>query len=313
MSAGPAGSYDVAGTTLGGVPGELARLEAQAALSFDEELRIMRDLGLTRAGPLLELGAGSGAVTRRLRAAEPGLPVIALDVDAELLRHAGGCGAPLVAADGARLPLRTGSVGGVLLRYVLQHLADPAPMLAEVLRVLRPGGTVVVVEVDGMLWGLAEPMYPELAHVHAAMARAQREAGGDRRIGRRLTRLLRRAGFADVLLRPFATTNDTHPTAAFAPHLGPERLAPLVAAGALSVAELALAADRWRRFLADPDAWVMLLGFAAAGTAPPGPAHSAPEKEPPGSTLTGTAPPGPAPSVPEKDPEKPARFGRNAP
>jgi SAM-dependent methyltransferase len=290
VSAGLTGSYDVAGTTLGGVPGELARLEAQAALSFDEELRIMRDLGLTRAGPLLELGAGSGAVTRRLRDAEPGLPVIALDVDAGLLRHAGGCGAPLVAADGARLPLRTGSVGGVLLRYVLQHLADPAPMLAEVLRVLRPGGTVVVVEVDSMLWGLADPMYPELAHVHAAMARAQREAGGDRQIGRRLTRLLRRAGFADVLLRTFATTNDTHPTAAFAPHLGPERLAPLVAAGVLSMAELALAADRWRRFLADPDAWVMLLGFAAAGTAPPGP----------------------APSVPEKDPEKPARFGRNA-
>ncbi|GAA1652483.1 hypothetical protein GCM10009733_057140 [Nonomuraea maheshkhaliensis] len=285
-----AGSYDVANTTWGGVDGELARLEAQAALSFDEELRIMRDLGLTRAGPLLELGAGSGAITRRLRAAEPGLPVIALDVDAGLLRHAGGCGAPLVAADGAGLPLRTASVGGVLLRYVLQHLADPVPMLTEALRVLRPGGTLVAVEVDSMLWGLADPMYPELASVHATMAQAQRGAGGDRQIGRRLTRLLRKSGFTDVVLRPFAATNDTHPTAAFAPHLGPERLVPLVASGALSMAELALAADRWRRFLADPDAWVMLLGFAAAGTAPPGP----------------------APSVPETVPEKPARFWRNA-
>lgn len=285
-----AGSYDVANTTWGGVDGELARLEAQAALSFDEELRIMRDLGLTRAGPLLELGAGSGAITRRLRAAEPGLPVIALDVDAGLLRHAGGCGAPLVAADGARLPLRTASVGGVLLRYVLQHLADPVPMLTEALRVLRPGGTLVAVEVDSMLWGLADPMYPELASVHATMAQAQRGAGGDRQIGRKLTRLLRGSGFTDVVLRPFAATNDTHPTAAFAPHLGPERLVPLVASGALSMAELALAADRWRRFLADPDAWVMLLGFAAAGTAPPGP----------------------APSVPETVPEKPARFWRNA-
>lgn len=290
-AAAAAGSYDVANTTWGGVDGELARLEAQAALSFEEELRIMRDLGLTRAGPLLELGAGSGAVTRRLRAAEPGLDVIALDVDAGLLRHAGGCGAPLVAADGARLPLRTGSVGGVLLRYVLQHLTDPAPMLAEAMRVLRPGSTLVAVEVDSMLWGLADPMYPELASVHATMAQAQRGAGGDRQIGRKLTRLLRREGFTDVVLRPFAATNDTHPTAAFAPHLGPERLVPLVASGALSMGELALAADRWRRFLADPDSWVMLLGFAAAGTAPHG---------------------GPAPSVPETVPEKPARFWRNA-
>ncbi|MGW2153787.1 class I SAM-dependent methyltransferase [Nonomuraea sp. NPDC001699] len=283
MSAAPAaprgggGSYDAATTTWGGVTGELARLEAQAALSFEEELRIMRDLGLTREGPLLELGAGSGAVTRRLRAAEPGLPVIALDVDASLLRNAGGCGAPLVTADGARLPLRTGSVGGVLLRYVLQHVGDPAPMLAEALRVLRPGGRIVVVEVDSMLWGLADPMYPELASVHATMAQAQRGAGGDRQIGRKLTRLLRGGGFADVVLRPFATTNDTHPTAAFAPHLGPERLAPLVASGALPMAGLALAADRWRRFLADPDAWVMLLGFVVAGTAPYGPAQHSSE------------------------------------
>ena len=266
------GSYDAANTTHGGLDGELARLEAQAALSFDEELRVMRDLGLTREGPLLELGAGSGAVTRRLRAAEPSLPVVALDVDEGLLRRAGGCGARLVTGDGARLPLRTASVGGVLIRYVLQHVQDPAPMLAEALRVLRPGGRLVVVEVDGMLWGVADPMYPELASVHTTMAAAQRGAGGDRQIGRKLTRLLRRAGFADVALRPFATTNDSQPTSAFAPHLGPERLVPLVASGALPMAKLALAADRWRRFLADPDAWVMLLGFVVAGTAPYGPA-----------------------------------------
>ncbi|MFC4589590.1 class I SAM-dependent methyltransferase [Sphaerisporangium corydalis] len=267
-----AGSYDAANTTSGGLRGELARLEAQAELSFDEELRIMRELGLRGAGPLLELGAGSGAVTRRLRAAEPDLPIVAADIDETVLAHAACPGVPRLAADGRGLPLRTGSVGGVLLRYVLQHVADPAPVLAEALRVLRPGGLLIVVEVDSMLWGLADPMYPELASVHATMAGAQRGAGGDRQIGRKLTRLLRGAGFADVALRPFATTNDDHPTEAFAPHMGPERLVPLVASGALSMAQLALAADRWKRFRSDPDAWVMLLGFVVAGTAPGGPA-----------------------------------------
>ncbi|MGI5154033.1 methyltransferase domain-containing protein [Microbispora sp. CA-102843] len=279
IEAGRAGSYDAANTTWGGLDGEVARLEAQAALSFDEELRILRDLGLTRAGPLLELGAGSGAVTRRLRAAEPALPVVAADIDTVLLAHAAGAGAPLLAGDAARLPLRTGCVGGVLLRYVLQHVADPVPVLAEALRVLRPGGVLAVVEVDSMLWGLADPMYGELGSVHQAMAAAQRDAGGDRQIGRKLTRLLRRAGFADVVLRPFATTNDDRPTDAFAPHLGPERLVPLVASGALSMAQLALAADRWRRFRADPDAWVMLLGFIVTGTAPGGPDVSPERKQ----------------------------------
>ncbi|MEU7693932.1 methyltransferase domain-containing protein [Microbispora hainanensis] len=267
-----AGSYDPATTTAGGLHGELARLEAQAELSFDEELRILLDVGVP--APLLELGAGSGAVTRRLRAALPDLPVVAADIDTALLAHAADARAPLLGCDAVRLPLADASVGTVLLRYVLQHVADPAAVVAEALRVLRPGGRLVVVEVDAMLWGLADPMYPEMAGVHNRMTGAQRQAGGDRLIGRKLTRLLRRAGFGGVVLRPFATTNDDRPTEAFAPHLGPERLAPLVASGALTLPELALAADRWRRFRADPDAWVMLLGLVVAGTAPGGPAAS---------------------------------------
>ncbi|GHF31122.1 hypothetical protein GCM10018790_05960 [Kitasatospora xanthocidica] len=268
------GSYDPARTTGGGLAAELDRLEAQAALSFPEELRILRELGIGSDGTdatVLELGAGPGAVTRRLRAALPaGTTLIAADIDAELLAHAAGPGVTLLVADGADLPLPDASVDFVLLRYVLQHVPDPVSVLAEVRRVLKPGGRVACTEVDSALWGAAEPSYPELAGVHAKMAAAQRADGGDRSIGRRLPRLLRSAGFDQVALRPFATTNDDHPTDAFAPQLGPQRLEPLVARGVLSLAELALAADRWNRFRSDPDAWVMLLGLTAAATAPAG-------------------------------------------
>lgn len=263
------GSYDPAATTAGGLTGELARLEAQAELSFGAELRILREAGLdAHAGPFVEIGAGSGAVTRRLRAALPGLAHTAVDIDGHLLAHAAGCGAELLVADGAALPLPDDSAGFVLLRYVLQHLADPQAVLAEALRVLRPGGRIAVTEVDASCWGLAEPAYPELAGIHGKLARAQTSAGGDRTVGRRLTRLLRGAGCEEVALRPFATTNDDHPVEAFAPHLGPGRLQPLVAAGVVSLGEFALATDRWNRFRADPDAYVMLLGFTATGTAP---------------------------------------------
>ncbi|MFG2983200.1 class I SAM-dependent methyltransferase [Streptomyces sp. NPDC048258] len=264
-----AGSYDPARTTSGGLAGELARLETQAELSFPEELRLLRELGVTgTGGPLIEVGAGSGAVTRRLRAALPELPLIAVDIDGDLLAHADGAGAELVTADAAALPMETGSAGYVLLRYVVQHLSDPLPALAEARRVLRPGGRILVTEVDASCWGLADPWYPELAGVHAKLSASQESAGGDRTVGRRLTRLLAAAGFDDIALRPFATTSDGRPMEDFAPHLGPGRLQPLVASGALTLAEFALAADRWNRFKADPEAWVMLLGFTAAGTAP---------------------------------------------
>ncbi|MEV6791473.1 methyltransferase domain-containing protein [Streptomyces sp. NPDC051320] len=262
----PAGSYDPARTTGGGLNGELARLEAQAALAFPEELRVLREAGMPERGVLLELGAGPGAVTRRLRAALPELSVVALDVDEQLLAHGTAEGAAKTVGDAGRLPLRDGSVDAVLLRYVLQHLPDPKPALAEVARVLRPGGRVITVEVDGGCWGLAEPAYPELARIHAKVAAAQSTAGGDRTIGRRMTRMLRAAGFDEVKLRLFATSSDDRPVGDFAPHLGPQRLEPLVASGQLSIAELALAADRWRRFRDDPDAWVMLVGFVASGT-----------------------------------------------
>lgn len=64
----------------------------------------------------------------------------------ERLRHE-GFGAMPVAFDlmaGGRLPYGDGSVDGVILPQVLEHMPDPQAMLDEVARVLAPGGTVTV-------------------------------------------------------------------------------------------------------------------------------------------------------------------------
>jgi SAM-dependent methyltransferase len=271
------GSYNPDRTTAGALAGEVARLEAQAALSFAEELALLRDLGLheTTGGPaaarapLLEVGCGTGALTRRLAAAMPGRTIVALDADAGLLGHVpAGAGSRPVCGDARTLPVATGSAGAVLFRYVLQHFRDPLPPLREALRVLRPGGGVYVTEVDGGLWGLAEPAEPALAAVYSRAAAAQQAAGGDRLIGRKMSGYLRAAGFTGVRVRPFAVTSDDHPVADFAPHLGPDRLVPLVEDGTLSLTDLAAAAGGWARFRANPRAWVMIVGLIATGRAP---------------------------------------------
>jgi SAM-dependent methyltransferase len=263
--------YDPARVTAGGVAGEIARLAAQAALTFDEELRILRELGLAERDPLVDIGCGTAEVTGRLRAACPGLRVAGIDASPALLAHARYRGVPLAGGSAGRLPLRSGHAGSVLLRYVVQHLPAPDLVLAEARRVLRPGGLLAVVEVDEALWGLAQPAFPEIEAIHRKAARARRATGTNRQIVRQLPRLLWRAGFTGVVVRPFAVTNDRVPTESFAVHLGPAQLAPLVADGALSLADLSAAASAWNRFRADPDAWVLLLGLVIAGYAPGSP------------------------------------------
>ncbi|NNG37445.1 class I SAM-dependent methyltransferase [Nakamurella aerolata] len=262
-----AGSYRAAATVPGGLAAEHRRLAAQAELSWPQELSLLRRLGLDRCRELVEVGAGNGAVTRLLRRDFPGLTLTAVDIDPELLDPRAGADHTLV-ADAAALPLPDSSADAVLLRFVVQHLNAPAPALSEAVRVLRPGGLLLVTDVDAALWGVAEPFQPELTGVYRALQRAQQGDGGNRLVARRLTRLLTAAGCVDVALHSYVTTNDNRPTADFAVHLGPDRLAPLVATGELTVAELAQAAAAWSRFAADPQAWVMLLGFTAVGRRP---------------------------------------------
>jgi SAM-dependent methyltransferase len=270
----PPSGYDPQRITAGGIAGEAARLEAQAELTFAEELWILKDLGLADAGPLVDLGCGTGSVAKRIRAALPGLPVVGVDASMTLLSHAGGSGVALAGATACALPLRSGTAGGVLMRYVVQHLPEPALALAEIRRILRPGGLLAVVEVDEELWGLAQPTFSELEVVHRKAAAARRSTGTDRRAVRQLPRLLRGCGFTDIVVRPFAITNEQVPTADFAVHLGPDQFVPLAAAGTISLADLSLAAYCWNRFRSDPDAWILLLGLIVAGHAPGGPART---------------------------------------
>jgi SAM-dependent methyltransferase len=94
-------------------------------------------------GVALDLGCGDGNVTAALRAG--GWDVLALDLSPELAAAArAGTGAPVVVADALRLPLATGRMAAVATAFVLPHLDDLGTALAEVHRVLRPEGLLVM-------------------------------------------------------------------------------------------------------------------------------------------------------------------------
>lgn len=91
-------------------------------------------------GPMLDLGCGRGFSLRLAAAAGLG-EVVGLEPDPRRLLEARQAGpAPLVRGEGQRLPFGSGSFTRALVCEVLEHVEQEAALLAEVRRVLRPGG-----------------------------------------------------------------------------------------------------------------------------------------------------------------------------
>jgi SAM-dependent methyltransferase len=97
-------------------------------------------------GPLLDAGCGTGGFLRHLAELQPGLQTVGLDYMPEAARRAADkSGRPVTAGDANRLPFPNGSFGGAVSVDVICHAGvDPARALAELHRVLRPGGTLVL-------------------------------------------------------------------------------------------------------------------------------------------------------------------------
>ena len=92
-------------------------------------------------GPILDAGCGSGAYTRSLREAHPDQLVVAADLSGGM---ASAGGAPATVADVTALPFPDGTFDAAIALHMLYHLPSPADGIAELKRVLRPGGTLVI-------------------------------------------------------------------------------------------------------------------------------------------------------------------------
>jgi len=110
-----------------------------------------RALGLAAAvapaaGRVLDVGAGTGALLARLAAERPALLAAAVDLAPGMCARARVAAprAALAAADAEALPFRAGVFDLVVSTSTLQWLPRLEPSLAEMRRVLAPGGAVCV-------------------------------------------------------------------------------------------------------------------------------------------------------------------------
>ncbi len=102
---------------------------------------LLEDMGPVR-GRVLDVGCGAGSVAKAVKRERPDLDVLACDVSRSALAAANAApgGVEFRLAGAEKLPFGDGELDFVWIFDVLEHVESPEQVLAEVARVLRPGG-----------------------------------------------------------------------------------------------------------------------------------------------------------------------------
>lgn len=199
---------------------ELGRLERQASVAWPMERERLKAAGLLADMRVLDLACGPGFISRRIAGEMgPGGAVLGVDLNDRLLDVAyenardrnsegkGGAELSFMRGDVYRLDLPDNHFDFVYARFLFQHLERPIDAMIEVRRVLKPGGKLVIADIDDSVFSIL----PEPAGLKALFdlaAQGQRDLGGDRQVGRKLPYYLKKSGFGDVKTDIAVITSD---------------------------------------------------------------------------------------------------------
>jgi SAM-dependent methyltransferase len=173
---------------------------------------------LDEARTILDVGSGVGHWSREIARIAPAARLEGLDREPRWVEEATARAAAAGLASRARyrqgtaesLPFQDGAFDVVTCQTLLIHVADPAAVLAEMVRVARPGGLVVAAEptnstaplVDALALGQPAEIAGALTGFFVACQQGKKALGlGDDSIGEKLPGLFAGAGLRDVDVR----------------------------------------------------------------------------------------------------------------
>ena len=175
------------------------RYQIQAKWTDAARSRLFIMSGLDTAGRILEVGSGTGVITREISTRFRG-STFGLDINpqANAFAAAHDPQTRYVTGDGKLLPYPEATFDAALCHFLLMWVSEPIKIISEMARVTLPGGWVLA---------LAEPDYggridhpEELVEIGELQTKALANQGTDPHIGRKMREIFTRAGLLDVLV-----------------------------------------------------------------------------------------------------------------
>lgn len=175
------------------------RLAALTEVHDAGTIRHLLARGVADGWSCLEIGGGNGTITRWIsdRVGPHGY-VLTTDVDTRFLETIGRANVEVRRHDILTDPLPDATFDLAYARAVLEHLPDPDLALDRMVRALKPGGWLMVEDMEATSSGLVGEPIDRLSKTLLAMRRVIADAGADPRLGLTLAHRLRARGLMHV-------------------------------------------------------------------------------------------------------------------
>lgn len=152
---------------------------------------------------ILDVGCGPGVLAAEIAQKYKDIAVVALDVSQQRLEYArqqfNYSNLSFERANSKTLPFADASFDLVYSRFMLEYLDEPQTAIGEMVRVCRPGGRVILQDIDGQL--VSNFPSPEFEADLQVLLNELKKTGHDVFVGRKLFHFAKKSGLTNISVK----------------------------------------------------------------------------------------------------------------